>query len=36
MDVLTEEQHAQYERDGYLLASGLIPEDVADYGHGGR
>ncbi len=30
MGVLTEAQRAQYERDGYLLASGLIPEDVAE------
>lgn len=30
MGVLTETQRAQYDRDGYLLASGLIPEDVAE------
>ena len=30
MAVLTDDQRAQYEKDGYLLASGLIPEDVSE------
>ena len=29
-DVLSEEQVEAYHRDGYLLVSGLIPEDVAE------
>jgi hypothetical protein len=30
MQVLTDEQIAQYNEDGYLVASGLIPEDVSE------
>ena len=29
-DVLSDEQVEAYHRDGYLLVSGLIPEDVAE------
>ena len=29
-DVLSEEEVEAYHRDGYLLVSGLIPEDVAE------
>jgi hypothetical protein len=29
MAILTPDQHAQYERDGYILVSGLIQDDVA-------
>ena len=29
-DVLSQEQVQAYHRDGYLLVSGLIPEDVAE------
>jgi len=30
MGVLTQEQHLQFETEGYLLASGLIPDDISE------
>ncbi|MCZ6635079.1 MAG: hypothetical protein O7G87_16905 [bacterium] len=30
MAVLTDDQRAQYEKDGYLLVSGLIPDGVSE------
>ncbi|HIO68079.1 MAG TPA: hypothetical protein EYN41_07090, partial [Flavobacteriales bacterium] len=30
MGVLTQEQHLQFETEGYLLAPGLIPDDISE------
>ena len=30
MGVLTQEQHLQFETEGYLLTSGLIPDDISE------